>query len=331
MPRKKKDFGICHECDIPFEEKDAWLQCGSCQFWYHRACVQLSDVQFTGLVEAAKQGDKSMQYFCALCKDTVNDVLTNIQRFKKMQNELNSIRNEINGRFENLETQMKSIEEKISKGTTVTDIKSPSFREILKKDIQKSVKEKVKEELEDKREAELIEEKKNNIVLFNVPESLSEDCESRMRHDRDMFLTLYNIEENDFADETVKVMHRVGSKEAKKPRPMVVKFINNEDKAKYLKDSGDLALSVDGKDVQIYATNDRTRKQRETMKNLTTEIKERRKAGEEDIVIRNFRIIKKKSVPPESSQKGAKIPRGPVPWNKLFWKKSPVIPLNKKD
>ena len=105
MPPRKKNLGVCNDCDIPFKDNDAWLGCGSCQHWYHRDCTKVSKVQFEALVEAAKEGDDSIKFFCVLCKDTVKDILDNVQRFKKMQIELNKIKTEINERFEKLEAR----------------------------------------------------------------------------------------------------------------------------------------------------------------------------------------------------------------------------------
>ena len=224
----------------------------------------------------------------------------------------------------NLENRMNKMEQKISQGIGNVDIESPSFRDILKKDIQSTVNKKIEQKLDkfqEKEEKDLIEEKKNNLVLFNVPESLSENQETRMRHDREMFLTLYDIQEEEFKDEEVKVMYRIGGKDAKKPRPMLVKFIENQPKLKYLKLSGDLALNVDEEEIKIYATHDRTPEQRQKMKELTQKVKDRRDKGETDIVIRNFRIVKKKTAPPEGDQTQNRGPNRPVRWNKLFWKK----------
>ena len=228
--------------------------------YIHRACTQLTPIQFDAMVEASKSDAPSIKYFCDLCIKPVTDILCNFQKFKKVQQELNKIKEEIDdkienlenrvGKIDNLENRMRKVEDKITKGIGQVDVESPSFRDILKKDIQTTVNKKIEQKLDkfqEKEEKELIEEKKNNLVLFNVPESLSENLETRMRHDRTMFLTLYDVQEEDFNDEEVKVMYRIGGKEAKKPRPMLVKFLENEPKLKYLKQSGDLALTVDEK------------------------------------------------------------------------------------
>ena len=321
---KKNPYGECNKCDVPFTKTDAWTQCMSCLKWLHRDCTNLSKLQFDAIVEAAQEGKKSIQYYCELCETPVSDVLSNIQKFKKMQIELENIKTEISGRFDKLESRMTKMEEKVSKGITA-DIKSPSFRDILKKDIQTTVSQNLNEKLsrfKQQEEKDIIEEKKNNIVLFNVPESTSDDIKTRMKHDRRMFLLTYEIEEENFNDKTVKQMHRVGKKQSEKARPMVIKFTENETKMEYLKKSGDLAIAVNGEDQRIYASHDMTKDQRAKIKKLAAEVKTRKDNGEKDVVIRNYQIVKKRNF--QKAGEGTtqqKSDRGParVRWDKLFW------------
>ena len=114
------------------------------------------------------------------------------------------------------------------------------------------------------------------MVLYNVPESLSEERVDRMKENKEMFHTLYDVKEEEFNDKDIKVMHRVGGKDALKPRPMIVKFKDNKTKTTYLKQSRDLALTVDDELVRIYAAHDRTKEQKEKMKKLSSEGKERK-------------------------------------------------------
>ena len=222
-----------------------------------------------------------------------------------------------------VEEKIQKIGEKVSKGITPADITSPSFREILKKDIQSSVDKKIEENidmLQDKKELEVTESKKDNIVLFNVPESGSEKIEDRMRHDRQMFLMLYDITKEDFDDKSVKLIHRVGKKSKENTRPMLIKFTKNETKTKYMKASGDLALNVEEDEVKVYASHDLTKNQRTKMKELAAEVKVRNEKGEKDIVIRNFRIVKKSTAQTDDRRKWDRGPQNAVHWDSLFWK-----------
>ena len=76
-----------------------------------------------------------------------------------------------------------------------------------------------------------------------------------------MFFTLYDIEEGSFQEKTIQNMFRIGKKEEEKIRPLVVKFLDEETKTKYLKESRDPALEVDGEEERIYVSQDITENQ----------------------------------------------------------------------
>ena len=59
-----------------------------------------------------------------------------------------------------------------------------------------------------------------------------------------------------------------------------------------LKNSSDLKIKVRNEIKPIYASIDRTNKQREIHKKLVEELKMRKSEGEQNIVIRNNKIVK---------------------------------------
>ena len=148
------------------------------------------------------------------------------------------------------------------------------------------------EKFQDEEEKQLIEQKKSNLIFFDIPELDSENLEERIAHDREAFFTLYDIEEDNYDEETVQNMYRVGAKKEGKTRPMIVKFLDEETKMKYLKESRDLALEINGTDTRIYVSQDMTKNQRAKLKKLTAEKKERNKKGEK-LVIKNLQLVKR--------------------------------------
>ena len=156
-----------------------------------------------------------------------------------MQLELNRIQKETSdkiktfeGRISRCETvnaeqaalaeRLKKIEEtlpKIVEGATAPDLESPTFKQMLTEGIQKTVNKKISEKLvnyQDEDEKKLMEEKNNNLVLFNVPEPKATKTENRIKEDREMFFTLYDIEEGSFREETIQNMFRIGKRRKKK-------------------------------------------------------------------------------------------------------------------
>ena len=108
-----------------------------------------------------------------------------------------------------------------------------------------------------------------------------------------MFFTLYDIEEGSFQEKTIQNMFRIGKKEEEKIRPLVVKFLDEETKTKYLKESRDPAFEEDGEEERIYVSQDMTKNQRTKYKKLVAELKARRGRGEKDIAIRDYQTVKR--------------------------------------
>ena len=139
--------------------------------------------------------------------------------------------------------------------------------------------------------SELIETKKANLIYFNVPESKNEDVGERMKHDFEMLSSAYQNEKIDHSD--ITTIFRVGKRIADKDRPLVVKFSTIEKKNSTLQASRNLSVKVDREIRKIYATPDRTPKQREEHKKLVAEMKAKNGESDDTWIIRNGKVVKK--------------------------------------
>ena len=225
-------------------------------------------------------------------KDEINSTVKAVEkRVTKCENS-NAEVAKLNERVKKLEEVLPTLTE----GATA-DLGSPTFKEMLKKGIKEQVKtvnnkiEKKLEKYQDEDEKKLIEEKKCNIIFFDIPELDSKDIAERISHDRNAFFNLYDIDEDSFDDSTIQNMYRVGPKKDDKTRPLIVRFDQEETKLSYLRKSRDLALGVNGKDQRVYACQDMTKNQRARLKKLKAELKQRKDKGEK-VVIRDFQIVK---------------------------------------
>ena len=89
----------------------------------------------------------------------------------------------------------------------------------------------------------------------------------------------------------VKAFFRIGKeRNSSKPRPIVIKLSNEDIRLKLLK-LRNLQYNDDSQDHNIYINPDRTKKEQEIYRKLLSELKERRSKGEENIAIRNGKII----------------------------------------
>ena len=153
-----------------------------------------------------------------------------------------------------------------------------------------TVSEEVKKSVEkDAEEAALIRTKENNLIYFGIPELTNNSTPAdRMNHD-------YNLLNEAYSKKLVKTdiasMFRVGKINEQVPRPLIIKYTSAEIKSKYLRTSFDLKIKHCNEIKKIYASIDRTEKQREKHRKLVSELKKRKEEGEENIVIRDGKII----------------------------------------
>ena len=262
----------CGACDNGFAPKEATINCSACKKPHHYDCTGLSEDEFD--VMASKK--TKLKWFCRLCSDHVSDILTNFEKFKKMNAEIQSIRNDIDKRFLDIEVRLKSCE-KIEKNPNITST------------IEKVVKDTIPS-MNNNEENALIEKKKCNMIYFHIPESDDENVAERIKHDYERFVDLYG---SDTArKEDIDNIYRVGKKSTD-PRPLVIKFTDTDTKQKYCKLTfgKDLTLRWENEIIKVAATHDRTPKQREKRRELKVQLKEMEDSGIKDIGIRNNRIV----------------------------------------
>ena len=131
--------------------------------------------------------------------------------------------------------------------------------------------------------------KKNNFILFNIPESKSLNGVVRSEDDKNKFISItqsLNVKNNDADISFI----RLGKPTAEKMRPLVIKgssVLKSEmfQKIKNLKD-----LPVDHEHKKIVLRHDLTKKQLGAERILVKEMKRRRENGE-TVFIRNGVII----------------------------------------
>ena len=152
-------------CDESFTKPDGstrgYVQCSACLDYLHRECSGLSKLAFDAMVETAQAttNKKNLKYCCNVCDSTVTELLSNFQKFKKMQNELNKIQKETDDKIKSFERRIQKCETtsvehaalakrvekleetvpKIAEGAVGPDLESPTFKDMLTKGIQKTV------------------------------------------------------------------------------------------------------------------------------------------------------------------------------------------------
>ena len=261
----------CGCCDLGFKKSEAFICCDACKIPHHQHCSKLSDNEF----DLASDKKSSLKWYCILCDNHVSDILTNFDKFKKINAEIKSVKDEINDKLLDLEVRMRKCED-IEKNPVI----SSTIERVLNQKMPDTPDE----------EKALIEKKKGNLIYFNIPESSNDEIEDRIKYDYQCLREIYgsNIVKTDH----ISNLFRVGKK-TERSRPLIVKFNDQTIKENYVKLSfgKKLTLKQNREIINVSATHDKTKKQRDDYKKLSTELKERKENGEENVGIRNNRIV----------------------------------------
>ena len=258
----------CGSCEVLIKknEIESSIECNACRRKYHRNCTTLSSEEIKVFVSSSK-----LKWFCDLCNDDVSDMLSNYERFKKLSIAIEGMKKDMDDKVKNFEIRLSTLES-TSSNKTVAEKVEEQFKRTTEKD---------------KEEADLIKEKEQNLIYFNIPENGSDSVSERMKHE---FMLLSEAYRNELKHDQISSIFRVGKK-GENIRPLVVKFKSSETRNYVLRTSGKLSIKHQNEVKNIYVSIDRTQRQREAHKRLVDELKSRKLNGEENLVIRNNKIV----------------------------------------
>lgn len=125
--------------------------------------------------------------------------------------------------------------------------------------------------------------KRNNIIIFNIPEPSSKNSNERLEYDKNEVSKIINT----IADKCCQPLKifRIGKYNPQKPRPLKVCFENAEVALQILRNKNNQT------EFKIYS--DQTYKQRKHLTQLKEELLKRQQAGEQNLVIKYIKGIPK--------------------------------------
>lgn len=263
------------ESDNPLKVK-----CGSCKCSWHLKCCGLEGLTQSPITKIETHGWKCPRCF---------ELPIHIQPPKKTsisQETINNIVSIVNSTVENNLNVLLSAEN-LNEEPTNEDgapVEEP-FTLIQSRRREKSI----QKALVDQREEDLlIEKKKDNLVIFGMPESDTEDKKEEMLEDYRKIEKIYEGKV-ELLQEDIKHMTRIGAKSTNKIRPIQI-TLNPNKRKELLTRNKELKLLENSTSTNIYVSTDRTKKQREADKVLREELK-RRKRTNPNLVIRNSKIV----------------------------------------
>ena len=155
---------------------------------------------------------------------------------------------------------------------------------------------------QDKAEEMEINKRKENVIIHGVPESQDENSDHRLSDDLAVLSAMFH--EVGVENAKVENMVRLGRRPSdpiQNPRPMKVVMDSVESKIRLLKKAKNLRENQEGEWCRIVIHQDLTPKQREARKPLVAELKQRKAQGEQDLVIFNGKVVKRRGARPSQA------------------------------
>lgn len=264
------DNSPCKMCKQTVTGKQKGIQCNTCKFWVHLHCCSITPEQYKFL-----EGDKNDEFdwSCKICKE-----------MRHQAPNVDDTVFEHGVRLDNLQDLIRVV---MQQNTLILQLLQNENR------LEDRIKTHVTEALDAQKEKQ---ERKDNLIVFNVPECESNDIGRCNGHDNQELENIFRHVESTFDFSSVQAdgIMRIGNKRTPtttnpnpKPRPLRVKFSDGNCRWKILGNARKLAGS---KFSKIGISADKTRFEREADNALRAEYK-RRKANKEDVVLFRGKVM----------------------------------------
>ena len=247
-----------------------------------------------------------------------NELKANQEKIMKtqleMQTKLDAIEETKSSSHQNLQSEMKKYYntittkfDKCQESTEKVQTELFSYSDAVKKNFNETnetkkaissinlhvenLKHNIENQIDSEKELKFINQKKNNVCVFNLPESSETNPEEAYKDD---VKRLKQVLENKISlqKEDIKAIFRKGDQSnMTKPRRIIMRLSCYETKLKILKLRNLTSTIENNETVNIYIAPDRTIKQQIAHKKLVAELKERKNQGE-NVNIKNGEILK---------------------------------------
>ncbi len=323
----------CGKCDKGFKSRDKPVKCSTCRQDFHAKCQHISERTY----EAIKDEDADIDWYCTSCKVVTRNMSQNMARLTQRVTALETtIVNKADK--DEVEKINKALDEKAEKEVVEQlskkiDAMKQENNEKLDKDseeLSKLLEEKLKEQreiieknktiqtgngnktFEDAvKEMEDRDRRKNNLIFHNIEESGAVNPDVRRAEDVSFIMKLLRenlkVESEIQTNQEGKAMvRRLGSKNANKPRSLMVTF-RPMDVPKILKNAKLLANAKNEVMRKIVIKPDQTPFQRDEEKKLVKERNDRNQEAKSknetaDWIIQKGRVVRRSQAVPKSTK-----------------------------
>ena len=280
------DKNQCGKCDSECTENSKSIQCEFCKVWFHQACTPLTPSEYKTLVS----GNQCLLFACPGCTEDSSKVN---RRFGILEDRVKTIENQAL-QIDGLKDLVKALQQQNELILKLLENQKEAKMEErkLEKQIERQIKDKVIEATENEDEQREKEEKKDNLIIFNIDETDEGQDQKELATVNEILKVVDPNFDTQLLDNSK--ISRLGAKrtprdnQKPKPRPIRVTLPSQEDKMKILKKAN--ALKGHSLYSKIGLSKDKTKKEMVLHQTLRKELMERRSKGE-DVTIYKDNVV----------------------------------------
>ena len=291
---------LCGKCGKRVLNNQDAIACDLCKIWHHIGCVGIAKDEYKFLRKT-----KRIKWFCITCDRMFGNMAAANRELKDKIDRMEGNQNSLENRLGGLQTEFKKMNEALMNLTVeIGRLKSegnigprPRLDEV-RAESQVPTTELIREEMREIKDKEM---RKNNLVLYNVPESNEEEARGRKAEDGEWCRKIFSGREGlglNVGEEEIVEIIRLGRREelsnvgnGMKPRPMLVRMSSATIKWEIIK-NGKKLKNANEVFKKIYIAPDLTKKEREEDKKLREELEQKKSSGEQGWYIRSGRLMK---------------------------------------
>lgn len=237
-----RNGNVCSDCNV--EVQDEGIQCELCDYWFCVPCSKMSNSFFDELVNSSLS--ENIIWYCEGC----NKAIPGVKKVLRVVNKMKESQDQMNARLDRMEEKLNNVDKQTE----------------LEEDY------KIDQALYDFKEREM---RKNNVIIFNLPEPKANDNEEEKRLEESENIQKV-CQSADVRFEVEEIL-RLGQKKTgqrAKPRPVKVIFKDEVLKRKLIRNQEEVQRNTELKDVTI--TPDYAIRQRNMNEQMKTEVAKRR-------------------------------------------------------
>ena len=305
----------CPECTSKVKKL---IECEFCRTWMCLPCADLSNEAY----KIANEWQHTLHFYCKHCFPKVYNLIINYKSSPNVSESLEDLNNKIESLSQQLSQQLQDIP-KISSllNKTYSEVSrttphAPTSTTGTPKNPTPTINKQI-EAVNIIDEFTEREKRKNNIVLSNIPEPVGENREARSANDLQTVKSI--IDEYKIQGVNILKTVRLGkyNPQSTRGRLVLAELADNSVKGRLLS-TASRKRQTSQLWNNVYISPDLTPQQRLEGKQLRDELKRRRENGEQNLIIRNNKIMKDPKAQitgtnPQSAATAAQSDHRPVP------------------